>query len=306
MANPARSNESGKGHVVASLHGKRVVLSKLRYSYPLKLMTPEDHSQPHVKSLYMLSYGGGLVSGDHISLDLDLEEDTTLCLLTQGSTKVYRARPGRSPAPASPSCIAFASTHKDISSTRQLLRARLSEGATLLLLPAPVMCFSGSSYSQSQRFELASSTCTLVLLDWFTSGRKSRGEHWAFDRYRSSNTVWRGDSSRQTPIARDVIVLADDYAPYVHPYSCYATVLLFGPKVATTLESIRLCWDGMVQYKVRQRDRLMWSFSELDGGAGGILRCAGDETEKVRDWLRQALSPLETVVGRDLWRNAWT
>jgi urease accessory protein len=296
---------SGQGHVVVSLIGTRAVLSTLRYSYPLKLMAPDGRSRPDVQTLYMLSYGGGLVSGDRISLDIDLDANTILCLLTQGSTKVYRTRAGRPPSAAIPA-RPEPKAKTPSPATRQMLRARVAEGATLFLLPAPVTCFSGSSYSQTQRIQLASSTSTLVLLDWFTSGRKSLGEHWAFNRYRSSNTAWRSDRPRGTPIVRDVVLLADDYVPAVHPFSCFANVLLLGPKAAKTLESIRTRWAGVTQYRTKGRETFMWSFSELDGGRGGVLRCAGEETEAVRDWLKEALNPLETVVGRDAWRSAWT
>ena len=49
------------------------------------------------------SYGGGLLSGDVVELDVAVERDATLVLGTQASTKVYRVaessvarRPGRS------------------------------------------------------------------------------------------------------------------------------------------------------------------------------------------------------------------
>lgn len=54
--------------------------------------------------------------------------------------------------------------------------------ALMCVLPDPLVCFEKASYSQSQIFHLELNG-NLVLLDWFTSGRYSRGERWIFTKY---------------------------------------------------------------------------------------------------------------------------
>lgn len=65
-------------------------------------------------------------------------------------------------------------------------------------------------------------------------------------------------------------------------------------------------------------DALLWSMSPLsipspssdttDGGGNGtgaIVRVMGMETELVREWLKEALKPLEDEIGADAYRTAF-
>jgi urease accessory protein len=68
----------------------RIVLSKnarfkhLEFSFPLKLMAPRLHSAlPNLGVCYVLSFGGGLVSGDTVLLRVEVEPDCSLLMLTQ-------------------------------------------------------------------------------------------------------------------------------------------------------------------------------------------------------------------------------
>ena len=45
---------------------------------------------PSSQWLYTITFGGGLVEGDNITLDVDVGEDCTVVVTTQASTKVYR------------------------------------------------------------------------------------------------------------------------------------------------------------------------------------------------------------------------
>ena len=60
-----------------------------------------------------------------------------LVLLSQGSTKVFKFRPGRRAA----------SLSGPIPVTRQELHFSVQSGAALLLLPDPVTCFEAASYT---------------------------------------------------------------------------------------------------------------------------------------------------------------
>jgi len=177
--------------------------SHLEFTFPLRLLAPrgasEDatvnaakHDTTHpvkkcVGILFMVSFGGGLVSGDFVRLNVDVGEYTRLLMLTQGSTKVYKERRGGD----LPQQVLHVSGPKEVS--RQCIHYTVRENATLVLLPAPVTCFARSRYAQVQRFDLMSSaTSSLVLLDWFTSGRlafynERVPEFWQFYLYNSRN-----------------------------------------------------------------------------------------------------------------------
>lgn len=200
--------------------------------------------------------------------------------------------------------------------TRQLMAFTVSASSSLFLLPAPVTCFARANYSQQQTFHLSASS-NLVLLDWYTSGRMDMAgegrEEWEFERYRSSNEVFL-DGER---VARDVLLLEDDgtgtggktsYYNRVAPYSCYATLILVGPALAPLLDHLRTAFGSITQYKQSRPYSMLWSFSELEKGKGGVARCAGNSTEAVKDWVVQVLKDggIEDLIGKDLWKNAFT
>lgn len=154
---------------------------------------------------------------------------------------------------------------------------------------------------------------SLLLLDWFTSGRIARGEEWQFDRYRSVIEVWIGEKQ----VACDVLLLDQRDAsgasgvPHRHlqtslaPYHCYATVLMFGEATQSVSNALRIRYDALTQMQRKTCESLIWSFSPLDNGGGCIVRVAATETESVRSWLRDALRGLETQIGVDTYSKAF-
>ncbi|KAK0526173.1 hypothetical protein OC835_005385 [Tilletia horrida] len=256
---------------------RRAIFSHLEYAFPLKLLHARTSShnasaQIHnrnknkgkdtksngVAALYIVSYGGGLVSGDDVSLDLDIGPRCTLLTLTQGSTKVFKMRaPSASPGTGAPV----------EGWTAQTLRYLVRPHATLLVLPDPVTPYSAARYAQTQRFDLRDAArCSCVVLDWFTPGRvhyaassspssslRSAGELWDFAAYSSRNEFRIGGHV----VARDVLLLenplfasGDEYgggdddeeeeerakrprpnalAHAMHPYTAYGTLFLYAP-----------------------------------------------------------------------------
>lgn len=182
----------------------------------------------------------------------------------------------------------------------------------LLHLVDPVTCFRGASYSQHQTFHLTP-TSSLILLDWITAGRISRGEEWDFVRYHNINEIWVGGTRR----ARDAMLLEQvhsDLKPNslkqrLAPYGCYATVIMLGPlvtEIAQTLERR--------QSKVQQMQRgtppdFLWFIDELpaddNGGLGWILRAAAKETETIKIWLKEALCNIQDVVGKEIYSKTF-
>jgi urease accessory protein len=167
-------------------------LSTLDFTYPLKLISPSSStSLPYGILVFLLSYGGGLVSGDHIFLKIKLESYTKLSLVTQGSTKVFKA------------------SAADII-TKQELRVVIEPGASLLLLPDPVQPFAESNYEQKQIFSMHPSNSNLFVLDWVTEGRTARGEKWSFDVWKGRNEVWTLPSEtvkKSNLLLRDNVIL---------------------------------------------------------------------------------------------------
>lgn len=188
----------------------------------------------------------------------------------------------------------------------------VSPGGAFFLLPDPVTCFRHASYNQIQTFRLLGDNASVVLLDWVTSGRKSLGEEWVFSRYYSVNEVWV-DGKR---IAKDVLLLDDavnDAKPLpkrtlrdrLAPYSCYATLLLYGPLVQDVISDINEEYEIISVFKTNSPSNLIWSVSPVSDQGGIVVRVAGKETENVKSWLGNALRKLEDIVGIDVYRRAF-
>ncbi|KAH9944121.1 UreD-domain-containing protein [Epithele typhae] len=290
--------EPGQGHIALRNHGSGNVFTHLSATYPLKLLSPNLHS-PNVSVVYVLSYGGGLVGGDHVQLDIEVHDGAQLVILSQGSTKVFKARHGQR-----------LSSRANISPvTVQRLDFQVAPRSALFLLPDPVTCFRSAKYHQLQTFHLATDS-SAVLLDWITSGRKSLGEDWAFAKYYSLNEVWV-DGKR---IAKDALLLEDrdsthkpfalrSLAESLAPYSCYATIIIYGALVEDTIAHLTAAYEVITVFKQASPSSLLWSLSPICEGKGCVVRVAATETEDVKNWLKAALRDLERVLGVDVYRR---
>ena len=291
------ASSPGHGHLVLSsplATGGRSRFSSLSASYPLKLLSPSPlgSTPDNLGTCYVLAYGGGLVAGDEISLDIVVEARAGLLLLTQGSTKVFRVRPGLRPLSLGPRAGigSGTGTGTDHGKTVQRQHIRVNEDGFLLLLPNAVQPYAASSYHQAQRVSLEGKRSSVVLLDWFTAGRSlsvqktntpamtsgivatgRTKEEWEFDRYSSLNEVVLDGEA----IMRERTVLANDpgrssttttptLADRMRPYQTYATMLIYGPHFDTLLRALNdLAQDpSQTQFQAqRPNGTLLWSFS---------------------------------------------
>ncbi|KAG9314262.1 UreD urease accessory protein-domain-containing protein [Chiua virens] len=300
---------AGHGRIACTSHGSSAVFTELSATYPLKVLSPLVVADT-VAIVYVLSYGGGLVNGDHVKLNVHIKDGCKLVLLSQGSTKVFKTRPGDRRS------IRFRELpHTAPNVTTSVIEATVAPGSALFLLPDSVTCFRAASYSQTQRIKL-SGGASLVLLDWITSGRKSLGEEWVFSRYHSLNEVFLDGHC----IARDITLLESPSQPdeqagasensqcqglsrtleeRLKPYSCYATVIFSGPLVQGVVAHLNQLYQSMTVFKLASPARMIWALSPISEGKGYILRAAGVDTEDVKDWLRESLRGFEDVLGRD-------
>ncbi len=203
----------GHGTVVARFEGPegrgRTVLSKVHATSPLRFLRPTFPGS-RAEAVCLLTFGGGLVDGDAIDVDLRVEAGATLVVFTQATTKAFRG------------------------SSRQTIRAEVH--GTLVLLPDPVACFAGSRYRQRVDITLHGDG-SAVALDGFTSGRAAFGDRWAFDRLDLATTV----HARGRILVRDALRLdaSEGSIPArLDRFEAFATVLAVGPRVAPVVASI--------------------------------------------------------------------
>ncbi len=262
---------------VQMVSGESTVTSSFATN-PMKLLAPRSRGRS--VWAFTSSFGGGLVAGDQTRLDVQLRPGTRCFLGTQASTKIYRN-------PAS-----LPSGHE----TRAILEA----GSLLVFGPDPVQAFAGSMYSQRQCFDLAPDA-SLVLLDWFTSGRAARGERWEGSRFASRNEVF---VDGRCGFLDSVLLSPDDGElgsnHRLGRFNCIATILLLGPalhSIATRL------LEAMKSEPVGRRCELVVSASPLADGA--VLRVAGVSVEAVGRLIHHHLQPVSEQLGDDPWSRKW-
>jgi urease accessory protein len=230
---------------------------------------------------------------------------------------VFKARSGARAATRTANPTTTATT-----TTQQRLDVSIAAGGALFLLPDPVTCFRDAAYHQVQIFRLAHGA-SAALLDWYTSGRRARGEEWAFAKYYSVNEVFV-DGVRT---ARDVVLLEGPggtqseegsrvrasvllprrtLADRMRPYACYATLLLYGPLLEGVVRSLEDRMQKMTVFQVREPLDVLWSLSGVHGNTGGrVVRVAGKGTEEVKRWLCDALRGLVDVIGAEVYSRTF-
>ncbi|KAK5682453.1 hypothetical protein LTS10_005581 [Elasticomyces elasticus] len=205
MSNPFLVDTAKPGHGLihlALLPPSTPRLKTTSYQYPLKLISPapsrtEGEARHLIHTVYLLTYGGGLVAGDAIELTVILEPSTRLILLTQGSTKLFK-----SPSPE---------------------------------VPFEHSCFEQSQvYHVTVPSAASEKPGNLCVLDWVCNGRQANGENWSFHRYASRNEIYLCmPSGRRRLLLRDNILLDRSYiegsvASRMHNLAVFGTLILYG------------------------------------------------------------------------------
>ncbi|KAL9007371.1 MAG: hypothetical protein Q9173_007340 [Seirophora scorigena] len=288
---PPSTSIPGVGHVRLNLQSpSHPVFSTLSFSYPLKLVVSAPHtlapsastSNPRpsaVPLLFLLTYGGGLVSADHVSLSLTLASTTRLVVATQGSTKIFRP-----------------SSHSHPSAlTRQDIHTEIGAHAALWYAPDPCQPFAESRYAQRQIFSLdVRGGASLGLIDWVSEGRGAKGEKWAMALWRGRNEVWDieeatvpavgGGEQKRRLVLRDNIVLeGPDIRSRVDELGVFGTVILVGP-----LLSSLACFfvdEFKALPRIGARD---WSSREVQGSAAAAsVEVQETEAERREEWRKR-------------------
>lgn len=323
MSSPfsSASSNAGSGTIhLALLPPNTPRLRTLNYQYPLKLVSPaplRTEERPHhlIYTVYLLTYGGGLVAGDAVNLGITVETTTRLVLLTQGSTKLFK------------------SLSRDVTS-RQRLTVELAADSALCYLPDPVQPFARSSFEQHQIYNVAqtsergSGTANLCVLDWVSNGRPANGENWSFYDYGSKNEIYISETDGQRRLLlRDSVLLNDgrgqgSIAARMDGLAVYGTLILYGPlfdalgvffmsefKALPRIGGRK--WDSgsesgddeeidpaAVRRIERQRrettDGMLWSAAAVRGCV--VVKFGARELEHCRRWLRTMLLEEGTVA----------
>lgn len=139
-------------------------------------------NQSKALTCYVLGYGGGLISGDNICLDITVKPKASLVVTSQSTSKAFKAMKGRD--------ATFVKT-----------QATVGKGGLLFLVPQPMQCFGGSKLEQETQIVLDGGNerggegrmdddPSLILVDWYTGGRKNMdGGLWNMHSFHTSTIV---------------------------------------------------------------------------------------------------------------------
>ena len=206
---------SGEGSITFEVVGDRTAITGARARSPLKLLTPKNHGD--ARWTFVATYGGGLVDGDAIALDVKVGENAKALIGTQASTKVYKCPTGEA---------------------TQTLEARVARGGLLVVAPDPLVPFAGARYAQRATIRLDEGA-SLAWLDIVACGRAARGERWAFARYASRTRIFVSGAL----VCDDALVLDSsdrDLARSMGRFDAIATILSFGiePRAAIARDDV--------------------------------------------------------------------
>ncbi len=275
VVGPTRQRAPGSGVLCFDKIRAKTVLTRAVASSPLRFLQPRNSGS--AAWVYAATYGGGLVGGDTIDIDIAIQAGAHAFVSTQASTKIYRsARP-----------------------TSQRLRADIADNGLLVLLPDPISPFAASRYSQEQQLTL-SVDASLVAVDWMTAGRVRSGERWAFTSYAATTVLKR----KNRVIWHDAMRLSPDdgeIAERMGRFNVLASSVAIGPAVGA---AARRLVGAIGEAPVVTRANLLLSAAPLDDD-GVLLRVAGTSAQQVSEVLRQHLNFIPPLLGDDPWATRW-
>ncbi|MGD0677527.1 MAG: urease accessory protein UreD [Polyangiaceae bacterium] len=267
------TSRPGCGVLAFERAGTKTVLRTAFAASPLRILTPRNHGS--AAWVFLSTFGGGLVDGDCIDVNVDVGSDAEVLLGTQSSTKVYRSPRG---------CA-------------QSLDLRARERATVAIVPDPVVCFAAARYRQRIDASL-SEGASLVLLDAYVGGRAARGEKWELARFDSRTTI-RREGSPPIIEATRLDPAHGSIADRMGRFHAIVSLVAIGPRFARMRDALSLAAEGPLR-----PDRAIAAASPL-GPDGVVLRVAAVHFEAASEVLRPSFAALARVLGDDPFARKW-
>jgi len=129
--------------------------------------------------VHLNNVSGGVLAGDRLELDIDVDEGVSALVTTTGATRLYRHRSGSA-------------------DSEQKATFTVGERATLEYLPDPLIPYAGARYAQCTRFSLEP-RAALFWWDVLAPGRQAAGEVFRFDHLRIQSEI----SAEGAPVLKE-------------------------------------------------------------------------------------------------------
>ncbi|HEX7666393.1 MAG TPA: urease accessory protein UreD [Polyangiaceae bacterium] len=270
---------NGTLHAVASTKGTALAIA--RAEPPLRFLFPKPVAATDILPAWVCvtTLGGGLVGGDHVDLDVAVDEGATLLVTTQASTKVFRGP------------------------SEQNVRAKV-EG-TLVVLMDPTSCFRDAAYQQTAEIELCANG-SLIWLESVTSGRPAFEEAFSFQAYRSSIRVTREGRTLvrdSTSLSAEEGSIAARFDRRGSALETLSTLLALGPRVAPLTDDL-LAPADLAPATLAE---LAVAPASVDraGTKGALVRVAATSSERAAIETRKRLRNLHEILRIDPLAYRW-
>ncbi len=172
---------------------------------PIRIINPRVAAS----SCYVLitNYGGGMVDGDNVCLEVVCREGASLNVGSVGNLQIYKS---------------------PIKGCSQALKGLLENNTLCVVNADPVVLHSGSRFTQRHEWNVHQES-SLLVAEWVVAGRLASGERFAFDEYQSDFTVLI--DSR--PLVVDRFKFRPDHLDYRDPalfsrLACLLNVYIIG------------------------------------------------------------------------------
>ena len=218
-----------------------------------------------------------MLRGDTTTLNVTVEGNARLGLITQGANRVYSPRP---PPPST----TVDSSDRDDEDDGDLCQAQMDvtvgKNATFVYAPDPCSLYARSCFLQNQQVHVHPDS-SVALIDWFSSGRYMNNERWEFDQLCTRTRLeWLeeqdgkddGDNdlekTRTVPFLQDTIAMdlrfsqLNDYGAHLG-MNCFASLILYGNDVQPVVDRCLALSDAFASQYTRVRSR--GHFHDSDG-----------------------------------------
>lgn len=163
----AEVGTTGKLRIEYTRRDSRTIIARSHCTSPWHLFPPIYLDDSGAAYTLLLNPSGGLVGGDHLTIDLAVRAKAHAIISTPSANRVYRSLSARAV---------------------QAINVTVEADGLLEWLPEPTIPFAGSRFRQAIHVRLAPGA-TVVWWDAMASGRIARGERWAFASLENDLTI---------------------------------------------------------------------------------------------------------------------
>lgn len=236
-------------------HAQRQTVTELVRSQnqaPLKVQR-SFYPEGAVCHSVILHTAGGIVGGDRLAIDINLQPKSHALITTAAAAKIYRSQGAQA---------------------QQITQIQVGENACLEWLPQEAIAFAGANFQQTTRIELDQGA---MWMGWEMTrlGRSARGERFTSGEWRSQIEVWQ--QGKPLWIDPQFVIGGAEMLDSPHGLNGAAIVGSFacvGRSISPSLiEAARAVWSGSGDVGVT---RLM---------QGMLCRYRGDSMIDLRRWF---------------------